>query len=176
MRALQIKSEPQLKAEIVPKTAPQKVQMQTQILKPKMQVKPRYISKTQLPRPKISPLIHAKSMKSMIKPQAKIEKPMQKNALQSISINELMQNPAVISLECKGPDIPLIMKTRAGPTTIDKILSLEEINEIINKFSEESHIPIVSEVFRAIVNNMMITASLSNPEAPQFIITKLSGK
>ena len=50
------------------------------------------------------------------------------------------------------------------------------LENIIQKFSEESRIPIVSEVFRAIVNNMMITASLSNPEAPQFIITKLSGK
>lgn len=134
--------------------------------------------KNRLPKQIQKPIRLTKIEKKIIKPEITkvLEKPVKKNLLQNVSINELMQNPAVVSLECKGPNIPLIMKTRAGPSEINKILSLEEINDIINKFSEESHIPIVSEVFRAIVNNMMITALLSNPEIPQFIITKLSGK
>lgn len=127
----------------------------------------------------IKPQIVIKPKRIKIKSKIPVivtEKPKpRKNLLQNVSISELMQNPVVISLECKGPNIPLIMKTRAGPSEINKVLSLEEINEIIQRFSEESHIPI-TEVFRAIVNNMMITASLSNPETPQFIITKLSGK
>lgn len=150
------------------------------LIKPKIQIK---IQKPRLPKspiPKALQITPTKIKKSIQKPlKPLIEKPIypvKKNLLQSVSINELMQNPAVISLECKGPNTQLILKTRAGPSTINKTLSLEEINDIIQKFSEESHIPIISEVFRAVVNNMMITASLSNPETPQFIITKLSGK
>ena len=167
--------------EFIKRAIATQAQIQT---KPKAKIKIAKIP--QKPKLKIAEVpklkIHARPRmpaKEAIKlqPPRLIETPKpKKNLLQSVSINELMQNPAVTSLECKGPNIPLIIKTRAGPSTINKTLSLEEINDIIQKFSEESRIPIVSEVFRAIVNNMMITASLSNPEAPQFIITKLSGK
>jgi len=88
-------------------------------------------------------------------------------------LTSLVLDPGVINIECPGPEKYVSIK-KMGKIMITKIiLSKEEIQEIINSFSRESRIPIISGVFKAITSNMIIT-SIDSLSGPRFIISKIN--
>ncbi len=86
-------------------------------------------------------------------------------------INQLLNDPTVLSIECKGPDTNLIIKRPKEIRTTEYSLNLAEINEVIKSFSEKSKIPAVKGTFRVAVGKLVISATVS--ENPKFIITKM---
>lgn len=89
-------------------------------------------------------------------------------------INFLMKDPRVTIIECQGPGKLVIVKIY-GKSSVTRIsLSQEEIQEIIEKFSKESKIPIISGLFKAAIGNLIITAVVSDLVGSRFIITKIS--
>ena len=90
-------------------------------------------------------------------------------------IRGMINDLNVISIECPGPNKFIIISTltKVIPTKI--MLNKNEINRIIESFSIESKIPRIGGVFKAIVNNLVITAIDSEYAGPKFIISKIRG-
>ena len=88
-------------------------------------------------------------------------------------INSMIKDPNVISIECPGPNKFVIVST-LGKVILSKLmLNADEINFILDNFSREARIPRIEGVFKAIVNNLIITAIDSEFAGPRFIITKI---
>ena len=87
-------------------------------------------------------------------------------------ITPLLNDPSVSSIECQGQEKP-IMVIRAGQRQITKIiLSAEEIKGILQKVSDNIHIPLLEGVFRAAIDNFLINAVISEMIGSRFIIKK----
>jgi hypothetical protein len=88
-------------------------------------------------------------------------------------ITPMVLDPRVITIECPAPGKFVIVKTPTKKLSTNITLTKENIDEIINSFSAESRIPRVGGIFKAIVNNMLITAIDSHIGGPRFIINKI---
>jgi len=85
----------------------------------------------------------------------------------------LINDQNVSSLECPGPNKFISVRV-FGQTKLTKIqLDKEDINEIINSFSREARIPRIGGIFKAIINNLVLTAIDTEIAGPRFIITKI---
>jgi len=87
-------------------------------------------------------------------------------------LNPLIQDPSVQEIECNGPDEKIIVKTPVERTT-NISLSKEEIDEVINIFSETTRIPISEGVFRVAVGRLILSAIISEVVGTKFIIKKM---
>ena len=87
-------------------------------------------------------------------------------------LSPLIKDSAVKSIECNGPDEKISVLTTSKKIT-SIVLSKEEINEIIKKFSELSKIPSDEGVFRAAVGRLIISAIISDVIGSKFIIKKI---
>lgn len=85
-------------------------------------------------------------------------------------------NQSSIEIECSGPDKYIIIRNVKGTVVSNIMLSNQEIEQILNSFSEKAKIPRIGGIFKAIVNNLIITAIESNANKPRFIISKMSSK
>ena len=89
-------------------------------------------------------------------------------------LNIFTKDPRVTIIESPGPGKFVLAKT-AGQITVTKIsLTKEEIQEIIQKFSEKSKIPVISGLFKSAVGNLILTAVISDLVGSRFIITKMT--
>jgi len=87
-------------------------------------------------------------------------------------ITPLLNDPSISTIECIGPEKP-IMVIRAGQRQMTKIaLTSEEIKEILIKISDAVHIPLLEGVFRAAVDNFAINAIISEMIGSKFVIKK----
>ena len=87
-------------------------------------------------------------------------------------LNPLIKDPVVKAIECNGADEKIIVKTPVKKTT-DIILTKEEIDNIIKKFSETAKIPISAGVFRVVVGKLVLSAIISEVIGTKFIIKKI---
>jgi len=83
-----------------------------------------------------------------------------------------IKNPEITSIECNGPGTVLIIKKGAQLITTTTILSVEEINDIIQKISLATKTEITS-MFKAMFGDMAITAFVSPIIGTRFLITKV---
>tara|TARA_Y100000310_G_scaffold342615_2_gene446593 strand:- start:700 stop:1365 length:666 start_codon:yes stop_codon:yes gene_type:complete len=91
-------------------------------------------------------------------------------------LNIFTKDPRVTIIECPGPGKNILAKT-AGQVTVTKLsLTKDEIQQIINIFSEKSKIPVISGLFKAAVGNLILTAVISDLVGTRFIITKMSSR
>jgi hypothetical protein len=90
------------------------------------------------------------------------------------NISNLIEDPSVTSIECPGPKRMVIIKKFNKRMPLHIYLNQDEINFILDYFSQESRIPRIGGVFKAIINNMIMTAIDSEFAGPRFIITKTS--
>jgi len=68
-----------------------------------------------------------------------------------------------------------VLAQSAGKTSMTKIaLNQNEIQQIIQNFSEAAKIPVISGLFKAAANNLLITAVTSDIAGSRFIITKIT--
>lgn len=88
-------------------------------------------------------------------------------------INKLINNPHVKSIECTGPNQSLLLRTSRGKNKSGISLTNEEINGILEKFSEKANIPIEKGIFRAVVGKFSITAVVSESVGSRFIIREI---
>ncbi|MBS3072490.1 hypothetical protein J4477_01490 [Candidatus Pacearchaeota archaeon] len=88
-------------------------------------------------------------------------------------ITPMILDKRVIAVECPGPGRYVIVKMPDKKLSTNIILTKENINEIINIFSEEARIPRIGGLFKAIANNLIITAIDSRIGGPKFIINRI---
>ncbi len=88
-------------------------------------------------------------------------------------LNPLVQDPLVKSIECGGPEQNIIVTESGGAKKTSIILSKEEIDEIVEKFSKAAKIPIHEGVFRVVVGRLVFLAITSEIVGSRFIIRKM---
>jgi hypothetical protein len=88
-------------------------------------------------------------------------------------IKRILMDRNVINIECPGEKRYLIINRNGKRIPIKVMLGKNDIEEIINYFSQESRIPRIGGIFKAIVEDMIITAIDSEFAGSKFIITKL---
>ena len=89
-------------------------------------------------------------------------------------LNPLLNDKLITIIECPGPEKQIIIK-RAGQMNLTRVvLSQKEIDSIIKIFSEKTKIPVIGGVFRASLENLSISAVISDFVGTRFIINKIS--
>lgn len=115
-----------------------------------------------IPEPKLPP--HLEYLKPV--PSAGID-------IDLFKLNPLIKDPAVRVIE-GNVDEKVIVRGTMGTKPTDTILSKEDIDRIINKFSEASKIPTTEGIYRVIVGNLILSAIISEVVGSRFIIRKMS--
>ncbi|PIN94352.1 hypothetical protein COU53_03830 [Candidatus Pacearchaeota archaeon CG10_big_fil_rev_8_21_14_0_10_30_48] len=91
----------------------------------------------------------------------------------SEKVKSLIDDPTISSIECLGPEKFILIHRGQNISPIKLELDKNEINDILDYFSKEARIPRIKGVFKAIVNNLVVTAINSEFGGPRFIITKI---
>jgi hypothetical protein len=91
-------------------------------------------------------------------------------------LNILIQDRNVQSIECEGDDTKIFVIGTMGKKPTSIVLSKEEINAVIDKFSQESKIPKTIGIFKVVVGKLMLTAMISESVGTRFIIKKIEEK
>jgi hypothetical protein len=87
-------------------------------------------------------------------------------------ISSVLIDPSVFSVECPGPNKNLLVN-RSGSVQASSItLTVEEINAIMQNISDQTRIPITPGVFKAAVQDLVVTAVMSDFVGTRFMIQK----
>ncbi len=149
---------------------------ETQKLGVKKEIAPKKIP----PRPRTQPLVRPIEKPMIVIPEPKLPEHLRylrPVAAKEIEIdlgklNPLIRDRAVRIIEANpGEKVKVTGTMGTQPTGI--ILSKEEIDDIINKFSEKSKIPTTEGVYRVIVGNLSLSAVISNVVGSKFVIKKI---
>jgi hypothetical protein len=99
--------------------------------------------------------------------------PSQKIDIDLWKLNPLIKDPAVRVIEA-NPDEKIIVSGTMGTKPTAIVLSREDIDRVIEKFSEISKIPANEGVYRVIVGNLILAAIVSKVVGSRFIIRKMA--
>ena len=145
------------------------IQMVPQFLKP-IQIKKQFIqsNNANIPLKNIQPKFNNYQRKDIFSNQ---NIPNIKSGTESL--NALIRNPAINEIECIGVDNPLMIKIRGMTQKTQVKLTIEEIYDLIAEFSQKTRIPVINGSIKAALNNMIITAVLSETLGPRFILQKM---
>ena len=88
-------------------------------------------------------------------------------------LNPLVNDPQVREIECEAPNKPIIVYGSMGKMPTEVILSNNEIEDIIERFSIASKIPIDIGVYKVVVGNLIFSAVVSDVVSSRFLITKM---
>lgn len=89
-------------------------------------------------------------------------------------LNSLINDPGVRAIECQGPNTGIFVSGSMGRKKTNIVLSNDEINQIIDKFSEETKIPAGEGVYRVVAGNLIFSAVISSVTNKRFIIRKMA--
>ena len=106
-----------------------------------------------------------------IKPVADANKDFRELGLGKIT--PIILDPAVSSIECPGPNKPILVNKSGAIQTTNTILNSEEISNIMKEISLKTKIPLISGVFKAALGNVIVTALISEFVGTRFIIQKI---
>ncbi len=87
-------------------------------------------------------------------------------------LNQLIKDPAVRIIE-GNPDEKVRVTGAMGTKQADIVLNKEDIDRIINRFSELSKIPVSEGVYRVAVGNLILSAVISEIIGSKFVIKKV---
>lgn len=87
-------------------------------------------------------------------------------------IQPILKDPRVQSIECLGPGKNIMVKKDGAVMSTSFSMSKEEIDSFLGNISKETKIPIIAGVFKAALNNLIITAVVSEYVGSRFIIQK----
>lgn len=119
----------------------------------------------------LSPIIIPKSKLS---PRLQYLKPTPTNLEIDLGkLNPLIKDPLVKDIETLGGNQNVIVSGMMGRKKTNIILSREEIEEIIKKFSETAKIPVHEGIFKVVVGKLIFSAVISNIIGSKFIIKKM---
>ena len=88
-------------------------------------------------------------------------------------LNPLLKDPLVEIIEGNGPYEHVMVIGSMGRKPTDIILSQEEMDEIVRKFSKTSKIPIHIGIYRVVVGGLILLAIVSEVINSKFIIKKI---
>ena len=88
-------------------------------------------------------------------------------------LNPLIKDRVVRNIACNGPDKNIMVKGMMGRKITNIILSEEEINQTIKKFSEIAKIPVYEGIFKVAVGRLILSAIISKVVGSKFIIKKM---
>ncbi|MFH1359286.1 MAG: hypothetical protein ABIH37_05340 [archaeon] len=134
------------------------------IKKPKRFQRPRPIVKLK-PKPAKTPFPIFSNKEKL--PQGTIDTALKK-------IEPLIQDKSIQLIECPGPGKNVLVKARNKINTTKVALSENEIKNVINYFSDKSMIPIIGGILKAAVDDLIISAIISEFVGSRFIINKKS--
>ncbi len=126
---------------------------------------------TALPSPQRNPAEPIKISSFQPRIPQKIFSPVPMNA--SEKIKALLRNPAVTSVECSGPGKSLVVHEFNMLKSTQIILTKEEIDNILEDISKRTKIPLIKGVFKAAVDNIHISAIISDLAGSRFLIEKI---
>lgn len=89
-------------------------------------------------------------------------------------INPLIYDNAVRIIECQGPDKPLIVSGSMGRKPTSIVLSNQDVEDTIQKFSSASRIPAENGVYKVVVGRLVFSAIISDVVPSKFMIRKMS--
>ena len=89
-------------------------------------------------------------------------------------LNDLAKDPMVKDIECNGSGKNVLVRGSMGEKKTSIILTREEIDEIIQRFSEISKIPTHEGFFKVVVGNFIFSAIISSVTGSKFIIKKMT--
>lgn len=89
-------------------------------------------------------------------------------------LNPLLRDMAVKIIECNGEDEKLIVKGMMGTKFTNIVLSKDEIEQVIEKFSKSAKIPVHEGIFKVVVGRLILTAIISEIISSKFIIKKMT--
>ena len=122
--------------------------------------------------------VATRQLKQLIKlapftPQTlRILPPQQSSSL--IKLFPLLQDPSIASIECSGSEKNIIIHQLGVIKTIPLILTQKEIGDIMQEFSRRAKIPLVGGVFKAAIDNFIVSAVISEFVGTRFYIEKIS--
>jgi len=87
-------------------------------------------------------------------------------------LNFLIVDPRIQSIECPGPTKNVLVKKDGSVQRTSVVLTKEEIQNIINNFSEQTRIPLLGGVFKAAFGNLIMTAVISDFVGSRFVVQK----
>ena len=108
------------------------------------------------------------------KPSYQKNTPNQNNNPNLGKIDPLIQDAAVQMIECPGAGKNILVKARNKISNTRLALNESEIKNIINYFSMHAKIPIIGGILKAAVDNLIISAIVSEYVGSRFIINKKS--
>lgn len=88
-------------------------------------------------------------------------------------LNALIRDPMVQTIICNGPDEYIVVQGRMGTKKTNIILNMDEVNEVIKKFSEASKIPSQEGLFKVAVGKLIFSAIISEVVSSKFTIRKM---
>ena len=88
-------------------------------------------------------------------------------------LNGLVKDPAVKIIECNGPDEHIIVRGSMGVKPTNIVLGKEEIDKIIETFSQVAHIPTHEGVYRVVAGRLILSSIISDVVGSKFIIKKM---
>lgn len=89
-------------------------------------------------------------------------------------IMPLVKDPFVNIIECNGPGENLVVIGTMGRKKTGIILTKEEIDEIINAFSEATKIPVSEGVLKVVFGKLVLSAIVSEILGSKFIVRKMN--
>jgi hypothetical protein len=87
-------------------------------------------------------------------------------------LTNFLRDPRIAAIECNGPETKIIVEN-PSPKPTNITLTKEEINEIINEFSEKSKIPIQEGIYKVATGPFILTAIISEIVGAKFIIRRI---
>lgn len=89
-------------------------------------------------------------------------------------LNPFVKDPMVRNIECSGAGENIMVVGSMGRKPTGVVLSSEEIDDIIDRFSKAAKIPIQEGVFKVVVGKLIFSAVISNVVGSKFIIRKMT--
>ena len=90
-------------------------------------------------------------------------------------LNSLINDPAVRVIQCDGDDKNIVVIGTMGIKRTNVIMSKDDIDEVLNKFSAAAKIPLEEEgISRIVFGRLILSAIISKVISSRFIIRKMS--
>ena len=126
-------------------------------------------------RPRIISRQRLKVPETRLPPQFAYLKP---NPTQSIKLNlgklePLIQDPSIKIIEVNGANQQVIVKGGMGTMPTNTLLTEEDIDNILQEFSNKSRIPIGEGVTKIALGNYTLSAIISPEAGSRFILKKI---
>lgn len=89
-------------------------------------------------------------------------------------LNPLINDPMVKIVECYGANENIGVKGSMGTKKTAIVLTKEEVEDIINRFSKETKIPVQEGIYKVVSGRLVLLAVISSVAGIKFTISKMS--